>query len=275
MFNYKNFILIIFLLSAKLVQAQNLIQNGSFDSPTVSQVAFFNPGQTIGGAWLVELGTQEGLGLINSINSNYPGSGVLWPNATSGTQFVYLGDHCTATTISQNFIISSLKTHSLSFQLADFSSDWAGGGWIPGAYLVVDIVNLTTSKSVIGGPKNYQVPNNTGFKTFTLNFTPTTLGTYKIKFSSVQHHAAILDNVQIIASETLPVNGTVISPTLSNATAIEWVSNSTKSYKILFSNDLVKWFPLNGVFQGTGTTLQHFEKNDTQKKYYRVVEISN
>lgn len=250
--------------------AQNIIVNGSFESPRIAQFALYQPQETIDGAWLIESATIRAAVL----STNYTGGDVFWPNPISGTQFLYLGDATTYARIAQTISIASLGVYKLSFQLSDFSSSFNNPGWAPGGIIVVDIVNLASSQSIIGGPKTFQTANFSGFKTQTLNFTPAAIGAHKITFASVTNHAALLDDVRITASANLGTNELDIQATVSNAIAVEWVSKVGKNYKILYSENLNIWFPLGELIHGTGQILQHLEKIEAPKRFYRVIEIS-
>ncbi len=260
-----------FLISA-LVQgesmAQNMIVNGSFESPSATTGYLnFQQLETIDGAWVVESATLASAVL----NSYYTGGGVLWPNPIAGTQFLYIGNAATAARIAQTFTITATGVHHLSFQLSDFSSPFANPGWVAGAIVLVDIVNVTSAESIIGGPKTFQTGALSGFGTYSLNFSPTAVGAHKITFTSVLNHASILDDVQIVSVSTEGLN---VEAKASSAVAVEWPSVAGKNYRILYSEDMVSWFPQDDVFPGTGQLLRYFDKLDTSRKFYRVIEIS-
>ena len=84
-------------------QAQNLILNGSFESPTVPANTF---SQTVPDFWI---GSGYGNGYIGIINGNY---GPLLPLAHSGQQYAHLGY---SSSISQAFTVTGPGKYVLSW----------------------------------------------------------------------------------------------------------------------------------------------------------------
>lgn len=90
-------------LLATSTQAQNLIINGGFESPTVPANTF---SQTVPDSWL---GSGAGGGYIGTINGNYSPS---YPLPHTGQQYAHLGY---SSSISQAFLVTITGQYTLSW----------------------------------------------------------------------------------------------------------------------------------------------------------------
>ena len=179
------------LCAGAFAQAQLLVNPG-FENPVVppaDQLQFFNQGDTIGAGWVVESGQSV------VIDKDFDGASAMWHNPTEGNQYLYVAASATSATVTQSVSLLA-GNYTLKFDQADYASQFA----IPGGQVTVDVIDLTTSGSVIGGPQLFTTPELSDYITQTIDFTAPSEDTYQVRVSSVVSHGGLVDNFKLSAA---------------------------------------------------------------------------
>lgn len=61
---------------------------------------------------------------------------------------------------------------------------------------------------------------------------------------------------------------------ISQAIKLQWMSQSSKTYQVQFSDDMEAWENVGSVIQGTGQEVHFFDSASSPRKFYRVVVTS-
>jgi hypothetical protein len=168
----------------------NLLANPSFEQPALTPGTASDVTPT---AW----------GLLNGIpaliTQGYTGGGVLWPHPTDGSQFLYIGDNATATSLFQDVTLAAATHYRLTFDEANFLSMSDPSG----ARLSVDV--LTNGQSILGGPVTFTRPEGADFATQELDFTTGNAGAYRLLLSQPGGYGTNVDNFNLSVASTTSV----------------------------------------------------------------------
>lgn len=163
-------------IAAAGATAQNLVTNGSFESPLTNYVICYQ-GSTLG-AW-----TSSGPAESCYLSSLLPDP---WPDAIDGTQFMYLGQSLAANvTLSQSVPLEAGVDYALHFSLAGLRDH-------PGATVEVSIDGQTSGSFVI--------PNSDStWRPYQLSFTSSVTGSRTLSFVSPTGGAVNIESVSLMA----------------------------------------------------------------------------
>lgn len=168
-----------------------MLLNPSFEQPVLlpgtDQV--FSAGSTIGAGWVVEMGESV------VITDDYALGGVIWPDPTDGSQFLYVGNNLSAAAVYQDVVLGAATPYRLTFDLANFLSP------LGGARLEVDV--LFNGSSILGGAVSFDRPAGAGFAGEVLEFMSNEAGTYRVSLTSPNGFGTNVDNF-ILTSTTVP-----------------------------------------------------------------------
>lgn len=177
------------LLAALPAMAANLLTNPSFESPVVPAGSFqvFTTGQTIGAGWVVQSAA------INAvvIDQGYAGGGLVWAPPSDGTQFLYVGNSLSPSTIIQDVGLAAGSPYRLTFDLASFLSSAYT------AQVRLDVVEIGSATSVVGGPQTFTRPAGSGFTPEQLNFTTLGAGNYRVTLVGDNGYGNNVDNFSL------------------------------------------------------------------------------
>lgn len=166
-----------------------VVFNPSFEDPVLPYGTYgaYPAGTTIGSGWVVD---SAGVGAA-LIGEGYVNGGVVWPAPSDGKQFLFVGNGLDFTVMHQDVSLAAGVAYSLTFDLASFlSSPFT-------ANLNVDILDLSTSTSVIGGPQAFTRPALSGFAEQQLDFTTAGAGSYRVVLDSPGGYGNNVDNFEL------------------------------------------------------------------------------
>ena len=190
---------ITFALAALLahgIASANLISNGSFEEPVVTngQFDFYSAGQSIG-AWTVDPGSY----FSDVVSNTYTGGVTIFPTPF-GNQFSYLADGYGASSISQHFSAAITGSYSLTFSQAEFVGS--------NGRMTADIRRGDDSASLVGSPILFTTAVNSGFVNQELDFNISSAGDYIVRLASYPGTPGIVDNVSI---QTTPEPASIVA----------------------------------------------------------------
>jgi hypothetical protein len=167
--------------------AANLIQNGSFENPSVGSLGYdlYLTGETIGGAWLVESAAPDLL-LVGSW-----GVPSIFHPTMAGSQFCYLADSLGSSVLRQDIAtpLAAGYAYELTFLQSAFAQNWNS----PGGEVTVELAPLG------GASELAQVFSLSDYADWTernLRFTPAVSAPYTLRFSSTRGMPGNIDDVQ-------------------------------------------------------------------------------
>jgi len=189
-------------------QAQNLIQNGSFESPDVIGHLWYGVGNGIPG-WTI-VSTTTNVVVIDNFDT---AGGVLWHDTPVGDQVLYIGNSVGVSVVEQSVALESGDVGSLSFLQADFASLLSVGS--PGGKVIVSLRDSLGNFLI--GPTTFTTPDLSGYIERELDFLVPVTDSYTLSLESIQGHAGLVDDVRI---EIVPEPATMAALGLGAAALI-------------------------------------------------------
>lgn len=164
-----------------LVQAQNLIVNGSFESPVAGngQIRTFTQGQTIGSGWWVEQSELNAV-VYDTNYAPFPGT------PPAGRQALYVCNNGWNGTVSQNVTLVSGRRYMLFWKYAGLTL--AGNGSI--RMYRPDGVNVLWWNLT---------PSTSAFSSWQDSFLATQDGPYTLRLSQVRTSTLVFDDIKMYA----------------------------------------------------------------------------
>lgn len=176
------------------VFAQNFLQNSSFEVPVVAAGAFtrFYSGDTIGAGWIVDSAAVDAA----VIDRGYQGGSATWYAPTDGNQYLYVGDIASVSVIHQDVLLTTIGSHRLTFDLANFAASPFPGG----ARLTVDVINVASGVSVCGGAHVFTRPLGGGYAQEQLDLNVVQTGAHRLSLESANGFGCNVDNFVLIST---------------------------------------------------------------------------
>ena len=234
-------------------EAQNLIRNGSFESPAITVNSFKDVTPT---SWSWS-GTY---GFIHNGNSGNPS---LWPLPQNGQQFGNVGNE-SFFMLSQPFIITNQAVYALSWYDSTGHSDALTTSPYSALVLTGAVQSLMSNRfdayhSTFGVwvARSQQLVLNPGV--YTLRFQAEGV------FSGLD---ALIDNVSL---ERLPYDDLLPAIHIS-AVDICWAGRTNQVYQVQYRTSLsgTNWFNFGPPLIGTGTNCVTDGVNAVEQRFYRV-----
>jgi hypothetical protein len=252
------------ITSALLVfaaQSQNLILNGSFESPLVPT----NTWQaTTPISWYWSGGTTGNI-FNGSVPIGYDGYFADWPSPEDGQQFVTIGDD-PSLQLSQDFTITNQGVYVLSW----FDNAEQSGGLTTAPYtltVITGAVQIVTSNSF----DSYNATNAWGARSVSLTLSP---GTYTLQFTSENYYGGLdtmIDNVSLVKLPDSDLMATIHF----SAVDICWAGRTNQMYQVQYRTNLsdTSWFDLGSPVLGTRTNYVTDRIIGTPQRFYQVIRV--
>jgi hypothetical protein len=239
--------------------AQNLILNGSFESPVIPANSFQTATPT---AWSWS-GTPAG------IHSGNSGSPSVWPLPQDGQQFADVGNQ-SLFPLSQAFTITSEGQYALSW----YDSAGHSGGLTTSPYSMTVLTGAVQTVTTTNFNAYHDTFGAWVGRSLQLTLNP---GTYTLRFRAegvFQGLDSLIDNVSL---ERLPDNAEndLLAAIHVSAVDICWSGRTNQAYQVQYRTNLsdTNWFNLGSQVLGTGTNSVTDGINGMEKRFYRVTRV--
>jgi hypothetical protein len=168
--------------------AQNFLLNPSFENPVVPAGSYisYSTGQGVGAGWVVGFAFYDAA----VVDVGYTGGGVVWAPPTDGSQYLYVGDSASASTVYQDVALSP-GSYRLTFDLANFLAGDSGNG----AKVSLSVDQLPGGTVASG---SFQRPTSAGYAPQELDFVLGSGGTYRVGVTSADGFGSNVDNFSLV-----------------------------------------------------------------------------
>jgi hypothetical protein len=238
--------------------AQNLIRNGSFESPVIASNSY----QAITPTDWFAAGAADAF-----LHNGDSGDPSVWPLPQDGQQFGNTANAASAYSLSQTFTVTNPGIHVLRW----YDSSGHSGGFTTSPYSV----------AILGGGSQIVVSNN--FDAYHATFGAWEVrsnqvflasGTYTLRFlaGGVFHGLdSLIDNVSL---EQLPSDDLLASIHCS-AVDICWAGRTNQLYQVQYSTNVsdTNWFDFGSPVLGTGTNCVTDGINGMEHRFYRIIRV--
>ena len=238
--------------------AQNLILNGSFESPTIPANSYQPVTPT---SWFSS-GTP--LAFLHNGNSGDPS---VWPLPEDGQQFANVANTALEYSLSQPFTIASGGTYLLQW----FDSSGHSGGAttspysvavLTGAVQMVWTTNLDAYHATFGAWASRSVHLSLA------------LGTYTVRFQSggvTLGLDSLIDNVTLERVPDDDLDATIHC----SAVDICWAGRTNQMYQVQYRTNLpdTNWFDFGSPVLGTQTNCVTDGINGMVQRFYRIIRV--
>lgn len=238
--------------------AQNLILNGSFESPVITSNSY----QAISPTDWLPSGTPDAF--LHNGNSGDPS---VWPLPQDGQQFGNVGNTASAFSLSQAFTITSPGLYVLRW----YDSSGHSGGFTASPY----------SMTILSGASQVVVSNNYDAYHATFgaweshsNQLFLASGTYTLRFLAGGVYSGLDSLIDNVSLERLPDDDLLASIHCS-AVDICWAGRTNQLYQVQYRTNVsdTNWFDLGSPVLGTGTNCVTDGINGMEHRFYRVIRV--
>jgi hypothetical protein len=252
-FTYANFNLV----------SSNLVQDGSFESPTVSgSYTYFQQGDSFAGVWVVEQPTAaQGFAIMNASD---PYIQSLFSPTPAGNQFGYSGDWVTDLRQDLSTQLSAHESYSLSCRLSGFHGS-------PSGTITVVIEPTGFTNAAFTGT----FTGVTNWAKVQTNFSVSADGFYTLRLSCNGPGIVGLDNVSITALPSIPPVFYSLSMH-GNAFALTWSAVPGQNHQLQYKTSLsdTNWVNLGGYITASNGTVSVSDPiGSNRQRFYRVMLI--
>jgi len=235
-------------------RAQNLLLNGSFESPAISS----NTTQhTAPSSWT----WGSSVGLI--FNGNL---GSTWPLPQEGQQFVDIGNE-SIYTLSQTFTVTNQGVYVLSWH----DSSAHAGALTTSPYSMTVITGAVQTVTSNGFDAYHATVGVWAARSQQFALSP---GTYSLRFRAegvFNGLDSLIDNVSL---ERFP-DDDLLANIHCSAVDICWAGRTNQTYQVQYRTNLsdTNWFDFGTPVLGTGANCATDAINATQQRFYRIVRL--